>query len=159
MYSHVPSDIPTNNNYISENNLKSQKNLNLINTWTKKKKMILNLKKTKNMIFNFTKKYQFATRMKLNYEIIETVTEIKLLGTIITNDLKWESVTSFITKKALKQMQLLTNAAKFTRKKSDLKIIYMTFIGPVLEQSAPVWHSSLIEENSKYFERVQNVLS
>ena len=31
----------------------------------------------------------------------------------------------------------------------------MTFIRPVLEQSAPVWHSSLTEENSKDLERVQ----
>ena len=52
-------------------------------------------------------------------------------------------------------MQLLHNAAKFTRKKSDLRSIYQTFIRPVLEQSAPVWHSSITEENSADLERVQ----
>ena len=52
-------------------------------------------------------------------------------------------------------MQLLYNAAKFTKKRNDLKTIYKTFIRPVLEQSAVVWHSSLTEENSADLERVQ----
>ena len=44
---HVPSDIPVHNNYIKKENLVSQKNLSLINMWTKAKKMVLNKKKTK----------------------------------------------------------------------------------------------------------------
>ena len=52
-------------------------------------------------------------------------------------------------------MQLLYSAAKFTKNKKDLEHIYITFIRPVLEQSAPVWHSSLTEENSRDIERVQ----
>ena len=54
---HVPSDIPTHNGYIERAHLKSQENLSLINSWTKKKKMILNMKKTKNMIFKYTKNH------------------------------------------------------------------------------------------------------
>ena len=42
----IPSNIPTHNQFIAAENLKSQKNLNLINQWTKKKKMVLNEKKT-----------------------------------------------------------------------------------------------------------------
>ena len=76
--------------------------------------MVLNLKKTKNMVFNFTKHHQFATRMKVDSEIIETVPEVKLLGTIITNDIKWERNTDYLTKKAWKRRQLLYNAGKFT---------------------------------------------
>jgi hypothetical protein len=53
---HVPSDVPVHNQIIVAKNLKSQENLNLINEWTKRKKMKLNEKKTKNMIFNFSKK-------------------------------------------------------------------------------------------------------
>ena len=90
-----------------------------------------------------------------NTDIIETVDEIKLLGTVITNDMKWEKNTSYLTKKDWKRMQLLYNAAKFTRQRKDLKDIYTTFIRPVLEQSAPVWHSSLTKENSDDLERIQ----
>ena len=42
---HVPSDIPTHNGYISNDKLQSQKNLSLINSWTKKKNMILKSKR------------------------------------------------------------------------------------------------------------------
>ena len=52
-------------------------------------------------------------------------------------------------------MQLLYSAAKYTRQRNDLTSIYKTFIGPVLEQSAPVWSSSLTIENCKDLERVQ----
>ena len=42
--------------------------------------MKLNIKKTKNMIFKFTKKYQFTTKLSVNSEQIEMVNQTKLLG-------------------------------------------------------------------------------
>ena len=73
----------------SSQHLRSQKDLEKIGEWTKKQKMKLNLKKTKNMIFNYSRKYKFSTQVSLEHENIETVKEAKLLGTIITDDLKW----------------------------------------------------------------------
>ena len=46
--------------------LKSQKYIEEISTWTKNQQMLISEKKTKAMIINFTKNYQFYTRMKLN---------------------------------------------------------------------------------------------
>ena len=85
------------------------------------------------MILNFSKNHQFQIRLNENNENIEVVDQFKLLGTIITNDLKWNENTEYLTKKAWKRMQLLNNAAKFTNQKNDLKSIYTTFIRPVLE--------------------------
>ena len=68
---HIPSDIPTHNQIIVSDNLKSQKHLKVINDWTKKKKMKLNIKKAKNMIFNFTK-------LSVDSEPIEIVNQTKL---------------------------------------------------------------------------------
>ena len=86
---------------------------------------------------------------------IEVVNEFKLLDTWITSDLCWDINTAFLTKKAYMRMQLLHKAAKFTKRKRDLKNIYTTFIRPVIEQSSSVWHSSLTEENNSDIERVQ----
>ena len=72
-FQHVPSHIPTHNQIISADKLKSQQHLEIINNWTKKKKMRLNEKKTKNMIFNFSKKYQFTTNLTVNDKPIEIV--------------------------------------------------------------------------------------
>ena len=49
---HVPSNVPTHNQIILAENLKSQQHLDDINKWTEQQKMKLNVKKTKNIIFN-----------------------------------------------------------------------------------------------------------
>ena len=56
------------------------------------------------MIFNFTRNYQFSTRLELDGQILETVQEAKLLGTIVTSDLKWDENTNFIVRKANQRM-------------------------------------------------------
>ena len=152
---HVPSNVPIHNQIIQGSNLKSQSQLESINEWTKSKKMKLNIRKTKNMLFNFSKKHQFSTKLSLMNEDIEMVHETKLLGTIITDQITWDRNTEEITKKAFKRMQLLNAAATFTSKRKDLKDIYLTFIRSILEQSAVVWHSGLSVRNKKDIERVQ----
>ena len=86
----VPSNIPSHNQFIPSEFLKTQKYLKDINQWTVSKKMALNQKKTKSLIFNFTKDKQFTTSLKLKGETVGLVEESKLLGVTITNDLKWE---------------------------------------------------------------------
>ena len=117
--------------------------------------MKLNEKKTKNLIFNFTKKYQFTTKLNVNNVNINLPNEAKLLGTVLTDKLTWDRNTEEIVKKAYKRMQLLHAAATFTSSKKDLKDIYQTFIRSVLEQSAVVWHSCLTNKNRSDLERVQ----
>ena len=63
--------------------------------------------------------------------------------------------TEFLVKKAYARMRLLHSAAKYTKNKHDLKSISYTYIRPVIEQSATVWHSSLTEENIADLNRVQ----
>ena len=100
--------------------------------------MRLNIKKTKSMIFSFSRKHQFTTQLSVNSERVEIVREAKLLGTIITDDLKWNKNTKEIIKRSYQRMQLLNKAANFNSAKNDLKSIYLTFIRSVLEQSAVV---------------------
>ena len=151
----VPSNIPISNLKIPSDNLKTQKYMDRIERWTEDKKMKVNEKKTKNLIFNFSRNYQFSTDIKLKGEEIETINNIKLLGTIITNDLKWNENTKMIVKSSNKRMQFLHRAAKFTNNVRDLKMIYMLQIRSKLEQSAVVWHSSLTQKNKNDLERVQ----
>ena len=140
---HIPSDISSHNQFIPPENLKSQEWLENINLWTKNQKMKLNLSKTKTMIFNNTKKFQFSTRLHLENENIEVINSTKLLGTIISNDLKWTANTKDIVKKANSRMQILRKVANFGAPIEDMKLIYFSFIRSKLEQSATVWHSSL----------------
>ena len=118
--------------------------------------MELNVKKTKNMVFNRSPN-QFVTKLEVNNEEIETVKETVLLGTVITDSLTWDRNCEELIKKAYKRMQLLNCVANFTDSRQDLKNVYLTFIRSVLEQSAVVWHSSLTQKNRDDLERVQKV--
>ena len=151
----VPSDVPLHNQFIPPENLKSQGWLNEINEWTKNQQMMINQTKTKTMIFNYTDKYQFTSRLKLNSENVEVINSTRLLGTILTEDLKWDANTKNIVKRANARMELLRRVASFGTPAVDLKTIYILFIRSILEQSATVWHSSLTEENISDIERVQ----
>ena len=79
----------------------------------------------------------------------------KLLGVIVTSDLKWEENTDSLVKRAYGRMQLLRKVASFTSNKEDLLQIYKLFVRPILEQSCNVWSSSLTQESSDALERVQ----
>ena len=51
----VPSNIPVSNNFIPREHLRTQKDMEKVEKWTQSKRMKLNVKKTKNIIFNFSK--------------------------------------------------------------------------------------------------------
>ena len=93
--------------------------------------------------------------MAVDSENLDVVKETKLLGTIITDDLKWAKNTKEIVKKSYQRMQLLNAAASFTSNIQDLRSIYLTYVISVVEQSAVVWHSSHNFKNRRDLERVQ----
>ena len=107
------------------------------------------------MIFNFSKNKQFTTRLKLNNEVLPIVSKVKLLGTIITDNLKWDENTSFLIKNANKRLLLLRKATEYTNSIDDLKSIYLSYVRILLEQSCVLWSNTLTEENQNNLERVQ----
>ena len=154
---HVASDIGLDQAFIPSQNLLSQQSLNCIEEWTTVNKSKLNVKKTKIMIFNFNDNFQFSTRLHLEDTLLETVHESKLLGTVVTSDLKWHRNTELIVKKAYKRMQILHKLVSFEVSREDMKEIYILYIRSVLEFNCQVWHSSLTEDDRIYLERVQKV--
>ena len=83
--------------------------------------MVLNEKKTKNIIFNFSKTKQFTTDLRLKNVSLEVVNETKLLGVYITNDLKWNKNTEVLVKDANRRMRILHKAANFVWEISSLR--------------------------------------
>ena len=84
--------------------------------------MKINENKTKAMVFNFSKNNQFTTRLQVNNQPIEVIEHTKLLGTIVSNDLKWDLNIKNIVSKANARMQLLRKVAEFGAPIEDLKI-------------------------------------
>ena len=86
---------------------------------------------------------------------MDIVSETKLLGTILTNDLKWDRNTAAIEKKAYARMQLLRKVKSFNPPLNQLKSVYTTFVRSVVEQSCTVWNSMITAENKEDLERIQ----
>ena len=123
----MASDIGTNKIFLSNKNILSQQYLNRIETWAGDMKMKLNVKKSNVMVFNFTEDYQFNTRLYLENTLLEIIAEAKLLGTIITSDLKWSKNTEMIVKKGFQRM-MIRKLYSFKVEVCDLAEIYVLYI-------------------------------
>ena len=77
----VPSDIQIGNKFLHSENFKTQNYLDKISDWTEKKQMKLNTEKSNYMIFNYSKNYQFITRLFLESNLLDQVHETGLLRT------------------------------------------------------------------------------
>ena len=129
---HVASDIGTDQKFLPSENISSQQYLSRIETWTEEMKMKLNVKKSKVMIFNFTEDYQFSTRLYLENTLLEIISETKLLGTIISSDLKWSKNTEMLVKKGYQRMLILRKLYSFKVEVSDLVEIFVLYIRSIL---------------------------
>ena len=107
------------------------------------------------MVINFTKKYQFSTRLSLHDVLLDEVKECKLLGLTITNQLSWQKNTESIVKKANTRMIILHKLYEFNLPHEELVNIYILFIRSMVEYACVVWHSSITEEENLSIERIQ----
>ena len=152
---HVASDIAAHGQYLLIDNVKSQEYLDKVEAWTSLNKMCLNREKSKYIIFNFTKNFQFSTRVKLDNSLLEEVSDCRLLGVILENDLSFEKNTQSIVKKGYTRMIILSKLYAFNLPVEEMVNMYILFIRSVLEQSCIVWHSSITVDDSNAIERVQ----
>ena len=117
--------------------------------------MRLNTDKTKAMLFNTAKNWDFLPEIQVDGQNLEVVEEYKLLGMMITSDLKWDTNTEYITKKAFSRLWMIRRLKHLGLKTESLLKTFETQVRSLLEYGAVTWHSMLTEENSKSIERVQ----
>ena len=123
----VPSYIPVNGQIINNESLKSEQYLDNISEWTIKQRMVLNEKKTKAMIVNFTDKYQFSTRLRLNNANVDLVESMKILRTIFNSRLDWDQYCKEIVKKVNKRMVFLRKVHSFGANQDKMADIWVTY--------------------------------
>ena len=80
------------------------------------------------MIICFKKDYVPPPNIIIDDEVIEQVNTFKLLGVIITSDLKWSSHVDYITKKVSQRIYNLIVLRRAGLSKRDLFIIYCCMI-------------------------------
>ena len=105
--------------------------------------MKINIDKTKAMLFNQCRTVDFMPNLSLENQEIEVVEQMKLLGVIITSDLKWSANTEFIVKKAFKKLWVLRRLKEAGANRDELIDMYIKIVRSIVELAVPVWHSSL----------------
>ena len=119
--------------------------------------MKLNESKSKLMIFNRTRNYQFSTRIHLNNSLLDIVNETRLLGTILTSDLSWHKNSESLALKGYQRMVILRKLYEFNVPQKDLVQIYCMYIRSILEYNSSVWFSAITQEEKNNIERVQRI--
>ena len=134
---------------------KVQAQLDDITRYSVQNEMKINKKKTKTMLFNTATTRDFTPKLNIENETIELVEEMKLLGVMVTSDLRWHSNTNYITKKGYSRLWMVRRLKLIGASTAELLDVYCKQIRSVLEYAAVVWHPGLTVNNTADIERVQ----
>ena len=129
-----------------------------IHLYAKQNGMKINLEKTKLMLFNPCHSKDFMPEITVADTRIELVESAKLLGVILTSDLKWEENTHYIVKRCYSKLWTLRRLKKLGAASDDLLDVYFKQIRSILEFASPVWNSALTGDDIINLERVQKAV-
>ena len=131
------------------------KEVNNIKEYAAANDMKLNLLKTKFMLFNQCKSIDFMPALNIDGADIELVEEMRLLGVVLTSDLKFSRNTQYIVERGYKRVWMLRRLKSLGASDHQLVDVYIKQVRSVLELAFPVWHSSLTVADKISIERVQ----
>ena len=129
--------------------------LKSISEYSEANNMKLNFDKTKFMLFNPTKSFDFIPELIINDTYIETLDQMKILGVIVSDDLSWKANTNSIVIRAYKKLWIVKRLKLNGANLSDLVEVYTKQIRSILEFGVPVWNSGLTTAEVLDIERVQ----
>ena len=102
------------------------------------------------MKFNFSRTQDFPPELKIKgfNDQVEVIGETKLLGIILSDDLKWAANTDFICKKAYSKMWTLRRMKVLDLDPFLILDVYIKEIRILVELAVPAWHSGLTQFSS-----------
>ncbi len=122
-----------------------------LTVWCSLNNLELNTLKTGEMIMNFTRNPPALPPLTIINSTVTAVESFRFLGTIISQDLKWDNHIDSIIKRAEKVQPELR---KFNLPQELLKQFYSAIIESVLCTSITVWFSSATKSDLRRLRRV-----
>ena len=126
-----------------ENNL--QIALNKLHIWCRSNDMILNSSKTKVMLVRTNQKQQRLSNdnldLKFNNETLDMISNDKILGVFVDNNLTWSDHIKYLTKKIVSSTWLLSKIKKFLSQDHIIQF-YKSYIQLHMYFCSIVWGSS-----------------
>ena len=78
---------------------------------------------------------------------IEVVEEVKLLGIVITSDLKWHKHVEYLRKKGFASLWALRRLKNLGASSDTLLDLYTKQTRSIMEYASPVWSSMLTDDD------------
>ena len=120
--------------------------------------MSINGPKTNVMLFNYPRKWAFPPEVFFsNGSMLQVVDKVKLVGIMITNDLKWEENTKYLCTKARQKLWLLRRMKGLELSDLQMLDVYSKEIRSILEMCVPEWHPGLTRKQSRNIESIQKL--
>ena len=132
-----------------------QESVDLTNNWSTSNNLCLNLDKCKELQISFSKQSSHFQPLSIGEHRLELITECKLLGVTISDDLKWNKHIDNIVSRASKRIYFLVQLKRAKVEVNNLVKFYKTCIRSLLEYCCAVFHDSLPDYLHLRLERVQ----
>ena len=133
-----------------------QAQLDSLTEYCRQAKMSINKQKTKCMLFNRAKKYDFMPELSLSDEArLDVVESMKLVGYQICSDLSTSTNTKYIVGRAWKRMWIIRRLKALGASEADLLNVLRCQVLSVLQFAVPAWTTMLTKAESKSIESVQ----
>ena len=134
-----------------------QKIMDNLKIFANERQMVINSDKSVVMKFSKSRTKSFPSEIKVDNEYLEVKQKMRILGIILTSDLRWEANTEHICKKAFKNMWVLRRMKALKLDAFTILDYYYKEVRVHLELAVPVWHSGLTVKLAADIERVQRV--
>ena len=115
----------------------------------------MNTKKTSIIIFSRSRSLDFQPKLFINNELLDVVDTTKLLGVMISSNLKWDAHIEYIRNKAMKRMWMLRRIKDVGGTPDDQVLVYILQIRSLTEKECQLWNGSLTQKCSNILERIQ----
>ena len=122
---------------------------------TARNNLVLNEKKTVIMLFNFARELAFPPEFFVGGKMLEVKSEMKILGCMIQNNLKWDAHINYVIKKASKSIWRLRRMKQLGVDNATLATFWKSEGRVHLEANCPVWAGAITQRQSRALTRVQ----
>uniref|UniRef100_A0AAQ4Q691 Reverse transcriptase domain-containing protein n=1 Tax=Gasterosteus aculeatus aculeatus TaxID=481459 RepID=A0AAQ4Q691_GASAC len=123
-------------------------------SWCSQNNLELNALKTVEMVVDFRRNRAPPSPITLCDSPVTIVDSFRFLGSIITQDLKWELNISSITKKAQQRLFFLRQLKKLNLPKTMMVHFYTAIIESILCSSITVWYAAATAKDKGRLQRV-----
>lgn len=142
----VETDIHDTNSYFNA--------IDKFNAWCDENFLNLNVKKTKEMVFDFSRKQHELVPVTINDEYVDVVSDYKYLGFTIDDKLTGSSHVNKVYKKANQRMYFLRKLNHIAVDNVILELFYKSIVQSVLCYCLVCWFGNICKRDRRILNRI-----